>query len=51
MIEFIESIMKEKANQMIWVGLILNLWIVNIIWLDEILSGTKVLDPQSQQLI
>lgn len=42
---------KEKANQVVWVGLILNLWIVGIIWLGGILPGFEAVDPQTHQLI
>lgn len=42
---------KEKANQVVWVGLLLNLWIVGIIWLGGILPGFEAIDPQTHQLI
>lgn len=42
---------KEKANQVVWVGLVINLWVVGIVWLGGILPGFEAVDPQTQQLI
>ncbi len=42
---------KERANQVVWVGLILNLWVAAIVWLGGILPGFETLDPVTQDLI
>ncbi|MEM9137065.1 MAG: queuosine precursor transporter [Cyanobacteria bacterium P01_F01_bin.42] len=42
---------KEKANQVVWVGLLINLWVVGIVWLGGLLPGFEAVDPQTNQLI
>ncbi|MGD1950455.1 MAG: queuosine precursor transporter [Leptolyngbyaceae cyanobacterium] len=36
---------RKQANQVVWVGLLLNLWIVFIVWLGGILPGFETIDP------
>lgn len=38
---------KERANLVVWVGLMINLWIIFILWLSGILPPDVPLDPQS----
>ena len=35
---------EEKARDMVWVGLLLNLWVVFLLWLGSVLPGTGT-DP------
>ena len=35
---------EEKARDMVWVGLLLNLWVVFLLWLGSVLPGTGI-DP------
>jgi uncharacterized PurR-regulated membrane protein YhhQ (DUF165 family) len=36
---------KRRANRVVWVGLMLNLWVVAILWLGSVLPGFGELDP------
>ena len=38
---------KKRANQVVWVGLALNVWIVFILWIGGILPPTPELDPST----
>jgi uncharacterized integral membrane protein (TIGR00697 family) len=42
---------KQRANQVVWVGLLLNIWIVFIIWLGGILPGFETTDPATGALM
>ncbi|MEB3290490.1 MAG: queuosine precursor transporter [Leptolyngbya sp.] len=42
---------KARANQVVWVGLILNLWVLCIVWLGGILPGFEATDPTTGDLI
>lgn len=37
---------KERANQVVWVGLLLNIWVLFIVWLGGILPG---FEPSTRQ--
>jgi uncharacterized integral membrane protein (TIGR00697 family) len=36
---------RKRASQVVWVGLLLNLWVVFIVWLGGILPGYEAIDP------
>lgn len=36
---------EKKARDMVWVGLLLNLWVVFLLWLGGVLPGTETMDP------
>lgn len=38
---------RQRANFVVWVGLILNLWIVLVLWLGGVLPMTPPIDPQT----
>jgi len=42
---------KRRANLVVWVGLILNLWVMSILWIGGILPGFEAIDPESGQLV
>ncbi len=42
---------KERSNQVVWVGLLLNLWVIFIVWLGGILPGFETLDPETGEII
>jgi uncharacterized integral membrane protein (TIGR00697 family) len=42
---------KERANQVVWVGLLLNLWVLFIVWLGGVLPGFEATDPTTGELI
>lgn len=42
---------KKRANQVVWVGLLLNLWVLFIVWLGGILPGFEATDPTTQELV
>lgn len=42
---------QRRANQVVWVGLILNIWIVFILWLGGVLPGFETLDPNTGEII
>ena len=42
---------QKKANQVVWVGLFLNLWIVFILWLGGVLPGFEALDPDTGEIM
>ena len=41
----------KRANQVVWVGLILNLWIVFILWIGGVLPGFESLDPTTGEIV
>ncbi|MBE9136697.1 queuosine precursor transporter [Nodosilinea sp. LEGE 07088] len=41
---------KERANQVVWVGLALNIWVLFIVWLGGVLPGFEALDPITGEL-
>ncbi len=42
---------KQRANQVVWVGLLLNLWVVFIVWLGGVLPGFEATDPATGALV
>jgi hypothetical protein len=42
---------KRRANQVVWVGLLLNLWVIFIVWLGGILPGFEATDPATGELV
>lgn len=42
---------RKRANQVVWVGLLLNLWIVFIVWLGGVLPGFEATDPTTGELL
>ena len=36
---------RRRANFVVWVGLLLNLWVVGFLWLGGVLPGFETLDP------
>lgn len=42
---------KQRANQVVWVGLLLNLWVIFIVWLGGVLPGFEVTDPATGELM
>jgi queuosine precursor transporter len=42
---------KERANQVVWVGLLLNGWVLLIVWLGGLLPGFEPLDPVTGQIV
>ncbi len=42
---------EQKANRVVWTGLLLNVWVVFIIWLGGALPGLEPVDPQTGELL
>jgi uncharacterized integral membrane protein (TIGR00697 family) len=42
---------RQRASQVVWVGLLLNLWVVFIVWLGGVLPGFEAIDPATGQLV
>ncbi len=42
---------RQRANQVVWIGLILNLWVVFIVWLGGVLPGFETVDPVTGELV
>ena len=42
---------KRRANWVVWVGLLLNLWVVCILWLGGVLPGFEEVEPGSRELV
>ena len=42
---------RQRANQVVWVGLLLNLWVVFIVWLGGVLPGFEAVDPTTGDLM
>lgn len=42
---------KERANQVVWMGLLLNIWVLFIVWLGGILPGFEPLDPATGEIV
>ncbi|NEQ50294.1 MAG: queuosine precursor transporter, partial [Leptolyngbya sp. SIO3F4] len=42
---------QKRANQVVWVGLLLNLWVVFIVWLGGVLPGFEAIDPSTGELV
>jgi uncharacterized integral membrane protein (TIGR00697 family) len=41
---------KQRANQVVWVGLMLNIWVAFILWLGGVLPGFETIDPVTQTI-
>lgn len=41
----------KRANQVVWVGLLLNGWVVFILWLGGVLPGFESIDPSTGEII
>lgn len=42
---------KKRAAFVVWMGLVVNLWVVLILWLGGILPGFEALDPSTGQIL
>lgn len=42
---------KERANHVVWVGLLLNLWVLFVVWLGGVLPGFEATDPATGELL
>ncbi|HEY9887468.1 MAG TPA: queuosine precursor transporter [Candidatus Obscuribacterales bacterium] len=42
---------RKRANQVVWVGLLLNGWVVFIVWLGSVLPGYEAIDPTTGALM
>ncbi|MCB9840055.1 MAG: queuosine precursor transporter [Phycisphaeraceae bacterium] len=42
---------RRRANAVVWVGFLLNLWVVGILWLGGVLPGFETLDPQTGAIV
>lgn len=42
---------KDRANQVVWMGLLLNGWVVFILWLGGVLPGFEPMDPTTGELV
>lgn len=42
---------RKRASQVVWVGLLLNLWVVFIVWLGGVLPGYEAVDPTTGEMI
>jgi uncharacterized PurR-regulated membrane protein YhhQ (DUF165 family) len=38
---------RRRANAVVWVGLLLNMWVIGILWLGGALPGFEAVDPAS----
>ncbi|MEM7079225.1 MAG: queuosine precursor transporter [Pseudomonadota bacterium] len=41
---------EKKARDMVWVGLLLNLWVIFILWLGGVLPGFEPIDPATGEI-
>ena len=42
---------KRRANQVVWVGLLLNIWVFFIVWLGGVLPGFEATDPATGEIV
>lgn len=42
---------RKRASQVVWVGLVLNLWVIAILWLGGSLPGFEAIDPATGGLV
>lgn len=42
---------RRRANQVVWVGLLLNVWIFFIVWLGGVLPGFEATDPATGEIM
>lgn len=36
---------RKRANEVVWVGLLLNIWVMFLLWLGGVLPGFEIMDP------
>ena len=41
---------RKRATDMVWVGLLVNVWVMTFIWLGGALPGTEALDPVTGEI-
>ena len=42
---------RKRANRVVWVGLLLNLWVMFILWLGGVLPGFEAVDPVTGEMM
>ena len=42
---------RQRANQVVWVGLLLNFWVVFVVWLGGVLPGFEAIDPATGEIM
>jgi len=42
---------KKRAAFVVWMGLIINLWVVSVLWLGGVLPGYEALHPQTGEIL
>lgn len=42
---------QRRANQVVWVGLLLNIWVFFIVWLGGVLPGFEATDPTTGEIV
>lgn len=42
---------QRRANAVVWMGLLLNIWVVTVLWLGGALPGYETVDPHSGELV
>lgn len=42
---------RRRANAVVWMGLVVNLWVIGVLWLGGILPGFEQADPQTGELV
>ncbi|MGD1916493.1 MAG: queuosine precursor transporter [Phycisphaerales bacterium] len=41
---------RARANAVVWMGLVVNLWVVGVLWFGGVLPGFEALDPDTGEL-
>ena len=50
--DFISEIYgRRRANAVVWTGLLLNVWVVTVLWIGGLLPGFETVDPESRTLV
>lgn len=42
---------RARANMVVWMGLVVNLWVVGVLWVGGVLPGFEAIDPQTGDLV
>ena len=42
---------RKRANAVVWVGLLLNIWVVFILWLGGVLPGFEQVNPETGEIV
>jgi uncharacterized integral membrane protein (TIGR00697 family) len=42
---------RTRANQVVWVGLLLNVWVAFILWIGGVLPGFEITDPVTGEIL